>query len=304
MSVNYGSDQSFTITPDGGYHVADVLVDRSSVGAVTSYLFPHVTADHTISAFFAADGITHTITASYGDNGSMLPSGAVVVNHGGHPDLHHQPGWWIQNGDVRYMWRHFIPRHILHNEFNNSRLHGNCNLHLIRPNFSASNGDNVQILMPVNDPPGGLITITFDQPRRNLSVVPTDCSGNANINFLGTCYDITFIGTYNGYIYVTIPYDDTGMSAYTESNLQIYHCTGGTCTSCTYSRDMGGNTVTGRVTSLSDFGIGFHFGLITGANTYMIAFLAFIAISTGVFLIKNQRRFMAVRMTDRRGDKR
>ena len=33
----HGDDQSFTITPDAGYHVLDVLVDGISVGAVTSY---------------------------------------------------------------------------------------------------------------------------------------------------------------------------------------------------------------------------------------------------------------------------
>ena len=52
-TVNYGGSQSYTITPDAGYHIADVLVDGSSVGAVTSYNFTNVTANHTISASFA-----------------------------------------------------------------------------------------------------------------------------------------------------------------------------------------------------------------------------------------------------------
>ena len=42
--------RAFTITPATGYHVADVLVDGSSVGARTSYTFTNVTANHTISA--------------------------------------------------------------------------------------------------------------------------------------------------------------------------------------------------------------------------------------------------------------
>ncbi|GAH77647.1 unnamed protein product, partial [marine sediment metagenome] len=33
VNVNYGGSQAFTITPDTGYHIADVLVDGSSVGA-------------------------------------------------------------------------------------------------------------------------------------------------------------------------------------------------------------------------------------------------------------------------------
>jgi parallel beta-helix repeat protein len=81
VSVNYGSDQSFTITANAHYHVADVLVDGSSVGAVTSYIFHTVTAAHTISASFAID--TNTISASAGANGAISPSGNVSVNFGG-----------------------------------------------------------------------------------------------------------------------------------------------------------------------------------------------------------------------------
>ena len=55
-SVVYrGDDQTFTITPNKGYEVADVLVDGSSVGAVSSYTFKDVTADHTIYATFVKE---------------------------------------------------------------------------------------------------------------------------------------------------------------------------------------------------------------------------------------------------------
>ncbi len=80
VSVNYGASQSFTITSDLGYHVADVTVDGSSVGAVSSYDFTNVTENHTIAASFAIN--TFTITASAGANGSISPSGAVSVNYG------------------------------------------------------------------------------------------------------------------------------------------------------------------------------------------------------------------------------
>ncbi|SPD71778.1 hypothetical protein PITCH_A1020023 [uncultured Desulfobacterium sp.] len=78
VSVIQGSSQTFTITPATNYHVSNVLVDGSSVGAVTSYTFSSVTANHTISATFAID--TYTITASAGSNGSISPSGSVTVN--------------------------------------------------------------------------------------------------------------------------------------------------------------------------------------------------------------------------------
>jgi len=48
-----GGSQAFTITPDAGYRIADVLVDGVSVGAVTRYTLSGVTADHTVLARFA-----------------------------------------------------------------------------------------------------------------------------------------------------------------------------------------------------------------------------------------------------------
>lgn len=52
VSVNEGANQTFAITPNSGYIIADVLVDGTSVGAKESYTFENVTANHTISATF------------------------------------------------------------------------------------------------------------------------------------------------------------------------------------------------------------------------------------------------------------
>ena len=71
MAVNCGDDQTFTITPAGCYQIADVLVDGISVGAVTSYTFTDVAANHTIAASFAQT--TYTITASAGTGGIDRP---------------------------------------------------------------------------------------------------------------------------------------------------------------------------------------------------------------------------------------
>jgi hypothetical protein len=78
--VDYGNDQAFTITPDVGYHVADVLVDGLSVGAVTLHTITNVTADHTIAASFAIDQFTITATATSG--GTITPVGAIQVSYG------------------------------------------------------------------------------------------------------------------------------------------------------------------------------------------------------------------------------
>ena len=65
--VAQGANQGFTITPNSGYHVGGVTVDGSSVGAVTSYTFTNVTANHTISATFAVNSSTGPWAMASGD---------------------------------------------------------------------------------------------------------------------------------------------------------------------------------------------------------------------------------------------
>jgi len=55
VKVAIGGSQTFWMTPNAGYHVADVLVDGASVGAVSEYTFTGVTTPHTISVTFAAN---------------------------------------------------------------------------------------------------------------------------------------------------------------------------------------------------------------------------------------------------------
>ena len=54
-SVSRGSNRTFTIRANRGYHIADVLVDGKSVGARSRYRFDNVTANHTISALFTVN---------------------------------------------------------------------------------------------------------------------------------------------------------------------------------------------------------------------------------------------------------
>ena len=52
VSVREGADQTFTITPDKGYAVANVKIDGKSIGAVKSYTFENVRRTHTIEVIF------------------------------------------------------------------------------------------------------------------------------------------------------------------------------------------------------------------------------------------------------------
>jgi hypothetical protein len=78
-SVPDGSDADFSISANTGFHIVDVQVDSVSVGAVSAYTFHAVTADHTITATFAANApSTFAITPSAGLHGSISP--ATVQN--------------------------------------------------------------------------------------------------------------------------------------------------------------------------------------------------------------------------------
>jgi hypothetical protein len=98
VGVNEGTDATFSITPNFGYHIADIIVDGVSQGAIASYTFMTVEEDHTISASFAVT--THHITASAGANGIITPSGDVVVNEGANQAFAITPDSGYQIADV------------------------------------------------------------------------------------------------------------------------------------------------------------------------------------------------------------
>jgi hypothetical protein len=58
--VAYGDTPSFTITPNTGYHITDVVVSGVSKGAVSSYIFLPVDQDYSIVASFAINPPTFT----------------------------------------------------------------------------------------------------------------------------------------------------------------------------------------------------------------------------------------------------
>ena len=79
-SVNCGSSQTFTITPAACYRIASVSVDGVSQGAIASYTFSNVTSAHSITATYAIN--SYSITVTQGANGSISP-GTTSVNCGG-----------------------------------------------------------------------------------------------------------------------------------------------------------------------------------------------------------------------------
>ncbi|NTU70775.1 MAG: hypothetical protein HGB10_03005 [Coriobacteriia bacterium] len=79
QSVQPGADSTFTITPNAGYAIETVLVDDAPIGAVMSYVFTNVTADHNIAAYFVK---TWDLTAAPSTNGTITPEGTTTVHEG------------------------------------------------------------------------------------------------------------------------------------------------------------------------------------------------------------------------------
>lgn len=77
----WGTTPTFTITPAAGYGIVDVTVDGQSQGAITSYTFPALTANHTIAATFSA--YQYTIAATAGNGGTITPAGNTTVAYNG-----------------------------------------------------------------------------------------------------------------------------------------------------------------------------------------------------------------------------
>jgi hypothetical protein len=117
--------------------------------------------------------------------------------------------------------------------------------------------------------------------------------------FMGNFYDITTCADYTGTISVTIPYNQSSVPSGKEGTLRMFHWENGAWHDVTLSVDTGNNTITGRVNSLSPFviaystassggsGSGVYGG--TGANENMIALIAILAMSAGVFILRKHR---------------
>ena len=89
VTVNHGSNRTFSINSNFGFQISDVRVDNISVGPVSSYTFNNITEDHTISATF--ETATYSLAATAGNGGSINPSGNTTVNSRNKPFIYYYP---------------------------------------------------------------------------------------------------------------------------------------------------------------------------------------------------------------------
>ena len=111
VSIREGRDQTFTITPDKGYAVANVKIDGKSIGAVKSYTFENVRRTHTIEVIFMkANGNPQTGVFVDVATGSYYEDAVDwAVENGitqGTDDTHFSPdGICTRAQAVTFLWR-------------------------------------------------------------------------------------------------------------------------------------------------------------------------------------------------------
>jgi ubiquitin len=138
------------------------------------------------------------------------------------------------------------------------------------------------------------INITFSEVSDLCSSSSSELNtspGSPPLNYhLFSLYDISTCATYTGSITVTVPYNPASVVG-SAADLKLFHWENGDWENVTVSVDTVNNTITGQVTSLSPFGIGYPLGsgYTTGANANIIVFFAIIAITMGAFLIRRYR---------------
>jgi len=99
IPITTGSELKIKIIPDPGYEVADVQVNGTSIGPVTSHTLLDIRANTLVYARFQPI-VAQTITASSGHNGHIFPEGEINVTDGRAQSFVMNPDKTYQVADV------------------------------------------------------------------------------------------------------------------------------------------------------------------------------------------------------------
>ncbi len=210
VSVSPGDSAEFLISPSTGYHISDVLVDDTSKGAITNYTFTNVNANHTISASFAINTYTITVTPSV-TNGTITASGIVdsvlTVNYGDTPTFTITPnsGYEIESITVdgstsvpvtdpsgqSYQFAAVTSNHTITASFViNNNYYVNASLGKDSAGYGSSSGSGAfkTIQYAINNVPSGSIINIATGTYNSFSIV-----GKTNLTLKGAGKDSTII---------------------------------------------------------------------------------------------------------------
>ncbi len=159
VRVVRGDDQTFQITPDPGYEIENVKVDRRDQGPISTYTFYNVRDNHKIEASF--NRLTFTIMASAGQGGKIDPSGEVEVNGGDDRTFKISAEGGYEIADVRvdgisqgpvseYKFNDVVDNHVIEASFIRSLAIGGVSI----PDQPMKIGDQVPVTLDVEDDGG------------------------------------------------------------------------------------------------------------------------------------------------------
>lgn len=183
-NVNCGDTLTYTITANGGYGILDVLVDGSSVGAVSSYSFNTITANHTISASFYDTLCPNPPTASAGANATICEGTNYTL------------GGTIGGGATSATWSSSGT-----GTFNNSGVFGSATTYT--PSGADITAGSVVITL-TTDNPGGSCTPAVSNLTLTIKPLATASISGTTTICSGTGTTITFTGTANAVVTYTI----------------------------------------------------------------------------------------------------
>jgi hypothetical protein len=151
------------------------------------------------------------------------------------------------------------------------------------PSNNTPSGTNVEVT------PTSGVGVTFNQVTgagnttvANVSAPAAPPTGYA---FSGSVRDIVTTAAYSGPITVTLSY---GTFSGNESDLKLFHWNGSAWEDCTTSTDMANNRITGQVTSLSPFAVGYAGTSVVGYSfSWFVATLLALTLA-GIWLLRKK----------------
>jgi hypothetical protein len=218
VSVNYGADQHFTVTPNTGYSLNDLLVDGTHVDSTTSYTFSNVTANHTIAASFTINQMT--ITASAGSGGTITPSGAVSVNYGADQHFTIAPNTGYSLNDLLVDGTHVdsTTSYTFSDVTANHTIAASFTINQLTITASAGTGGTIT--------PSGAVSVNYDADQHFIIAPNTGYSLNDLL------VDGTHVDSTTSYTFTNVTANHTIAASFTINQLTITATagTGGTIT--------------------------------------------------------------------------
>ena len=192
-TANYGTNVTFTATPNTGYTVATWSVDGSAVQTGgTSYTLSAVAGSHTVSVTFKV--LTYTVTPSAGTNGTISPNTAQTANYGTNvtftatPNTGYTVATWsvdgsaVQTGGTTFTLTNVTASHTVSVTFTNI-------IYTVTPSAGANGTISPNTAQTVAS--GGSVTFTAT-PSTGYTVATWSVDGSA-VQTGGTSYTLSAV---------------------------------------------------------------------------------------------------------------